>query len=91
MEVGDVVNLLFLAFLDYLTTWRCLVRGFRDLNPFISSFGLRVYPLLVFAGIALAYVLDVLASRLRSSVMPSRVLALLYVLAVVNNCFWLQS
>ena len=90
MEVGDAASLLFLALLDFLTTYACLVRGFRDLNPFIRSLGLWVYPFLAFAGVGLAYILDALASRLGSLVRPSRLFILLYVLAVVNNSFWLH-
>ncbi len=90
MEGGDAVNLLFLAFLDFLTTYACLSEGYSDLNPFISRFGLWVYPLLSLAGLALAYVLDALALRLNALIMPSRFITLLYVIAVVNNVFWLH-
>ena len=89
MEVGDVVKLSFLALLDFLTTRECLLRGFLDLNPFISLLGVWVYPVLFLFVVSVCWFLDEVAARWGVSLVPSRLVALAYVLAVCNNVFWL--
>ena len=89
MEVGDVVKLSLLALLDFLTTRECLLRGFLDLNPFISLLGVWVYPVLFLFVVSVCWFMDCLAVRWGVSVVPSRLVALAYVLAVCNNVFWL--
>jgi len=89
VEVGDVVKLSLLALLDFLTTRECLLRGFLDLNPFISLLGIWVYPALFPLAVLACWFLDALALKWGAELVPSRLIALVYILAICNNVFWL--
>jgi len=89
VEVGDGVKLSLLALLDFLTTRECLLRGFLDLNPFIRLLGVWIYPVLFLFAASVCWFLDEVAVRWGVPLVPSRLIALAYILAICNNVFWL--